>query len=282
MSSVDTRLSRHLARLKKHLGWLVLSVASCLLARALIPHEVLRGTNDVGGNFLQTFGGIYGVIVAFAIYVTWGQQNETQMAIEREAVSLLELYRVLGWFPSWPERDLVRGALRTYALAVPVARAERAHELVDEHQVIEVGLGHFLAHAPADDAERRIFDHAIDLFHELNEAREHRVTVASLRLPEGMRWFVYLGGAINVLTLDLVWVDSAVMHALLVMGMTWVIVAATSIVLDLDDPYTGDFRVEFRRFHQIARQMEQTRCPALAPIPRAVALPVALPVPPVD
>lgn len=252
---------RHLKRLVKHGGWISASIAILYAATHAIPESTLRGAIEVGGNFLQTFGGIYGIIVAFAIYVTWGEHNDTQVAIEKEAVSLIELYRVLAWFPSWNDRGLVRQHLRRYALSVPRAHLPSAsaadHE---EYAALDKSLSSFLNHPPGSPAEERLYPHALSLFHELNEAREHRVTVANLKLPNGLRWFVFIGGAICVGVLDLLWVESFAIHAAYVAGMTWVIVAAASITLDLDDPYAGDFVVDWARFHKTAGLMEDTEC----------------------
>ena len=252
----------HLHRLIKHLKWISLAVAGAMLCRHFLPLDMLRAANELGGSFLQTFGGMYGVIVAFAIYVTWGQLNETQVAIEREAVALLELYRILGWFTTWLERDTVRMRLIEYAVAVPRSHSSTvSSEKFDEHRVIDASMAKFLNHAPGSASEERLHSRALDLFHELNECREHRVTVSSLKLPLGMRWFVFIGGAITVGSMLFVWVDSAVIHGLFTAGMTWVVVAAASIVVDLDDPYTGDFIVNWKRFNETARLMELVHCP---------------------
>jgi hypothetical protein len=247
---------------------MAVSIAILYGVRALIAQAVLRGTIEAGGNFLQTFGGIYGVIVAFVMYVTWGEHNEVQVAIEKEAVSLIELYRALAWFPSWSERGGVREQLHRYALAVPAAHSPNPpSERVDEHGLLDLALAAFLRHPPGSPAEERLFDHVVRLFHELNGARGHRVTVASLTLPEGLKWFVIFGGAICIGTMTLLWIDSFAIHAALVAAMTWVVVATTSITLDLDDPYAGDFVVDWNRFHQTAKLMEQSRCDG-DPLPR--------------
>lgn len=261
---MNTALRRHARRLVKHAWWMTLAVTGQLLCRGYVPEATLRGTTDVGGNFLQTFGGIYGVIVAFTIFMVWQQHNETQMAVEREAVALSELYALTGWFTTWVKRDEVRRRLRDYARLVPALNgATPVKPEQDDKRLLDSAHADFLTHAPSA-AEERLFGSALDLFHELNEAREHRVTVSRLRLPEGLRWFVYLGGAILVAALWLVWVESQTVHALLTAGMTWVVVAATSLVLDLDDPFTGDFVVEWDRFTEAAAQMEARSCPPLA------------------
>ena len=255
---------RHLRRIRKHGAWLAISLLVLWASRHLIPEAALRSATDVGGNFLQTFGGMYGVIVAFAIYLVWTQHNDTQIAIEHEATALVELYRVLGWFPSWPTRDTVRASLREYARDVPTAyQAGAPHH--QERVVLERDLGAFLSHPPSGDTEERLYQTAIDRFHELNQARGHRVTAAKLRMGEGMRWFVYIGGGITVAGLELVWVDSFPLHAAFVAGLTWVVVAAASIVIDLDDPTSGDFIVDWSHFTHAAAAMEQAQCPAASP-----------------
>ncbi len=247
---------RHLWRLKKHVAWTALAVGGLAAVRTFVPQPVLAGAAGVGGNFLQTFGSMYGIIVAFAIYVTWQQHNDTQVAIEREAVSLGELHRVLRWFEGWVTRDAVRATLLAYARTVPRRYSERPpEEIVDEKGLLDAGLEAFLSHAPANPREERLYEPTLALFHELNEAREHRVTVAGLRLPEGLRWFVYLGGGISVVSLWLLWVDSLPVHALFTAAMTWVVVAAASIVIDLDLPYSGDFVVNWARFDEAAHRM---------------------------
>ena len=256
---MDDRIVRQLRRVRKHGGWQLVSLFFLWLGRQLIPEAALRAATDVGGNYLQTFGGIYGVIVAFAIYLVWTQHNDTQAAIEHEATALVELYRVLGWFPSWPERDDVRASLKAYAKGVP--HSYDGGPPIEERRLLEQGLGAFLTHAPANPAEDRLFQTAVDRFHELNQARGHRNTVARMRMGEGMRWFVFIGGALTVVGLELLWVDSFLMHAAFVSGMTWVVVAAASIVIDLDDPTTGDFIVDWSHFADAGASMELAHCP---------------------
>jgi hypothetical protein len=249
---------RHAHRLVKHTGFITLAFAGYFGCRLLIPQQVLKTANEVGGNFLQTFGGMYGIIVAFAMFVVWQQHNDTQIALEKEAVSLGELYRVLTWFSGWAESKQVREMLERYAVAVPEQYLEPGSSPKgDEQKLLRQASRSFLGHAPANATEERLYNLAIDLFHELNEAREHRVTVAALRLPESLRWFLYLGAAFCVAIVWVLFVESWEVQALFTAGMTWVVVAAVSIVLDLDDPFSGDFTVNWARFRQTADQMRE-------------------------
>ncbi len=253
---------RHLKRLRKHGFFLALGVGGLLAVRAAIPAEVLKSANEVGGNFLQTFGGFYGIIVAFAMYVVWQQHLETQTAVEREAVALREVWTMLGQFTSLANQVDLRNRLREYAHVVP--RLNRPHPLAcerDDKSLMRSTLLDFMRHDPAAGHEERLYQTTLDLFHELNEAREHRITVARQRLPEGIRAFIIIGGFISVATLWLLYVDATALHAVMVMSMTWVVVAAASIIFDLDDPFAGDFVVDWKRFTDAEQRMSDVGTP---------------------
>src|SRR3954469_17065414 len=162
-------LSRHLARLRRHSAFIALALGGLWVTQHFLPPALCKATNEVGGNFLQTFGGMYGIVVAFAIYVVWQQHNEVQVAIEREAVSLGELHRMLGFLGSWPHRETVRSRLREYALAVPTNNTLPVRSVVDERSLIESSLAEFLSWSPASPDEERIWGSALELFHEVNE-----------------------------------------------------------------------------------------------------------------
>ncbi len=247
----------HLRRLIKHVGWISVAMGLMVALRALVPVEALAGALDVGGNFLQTFGSIYGVLVAFAMFVVWQQHNDTQAAVEKEAVTLFELYRLVSRLDTWSEREPVVELLRAYAASV-LARygPQRESNPPDRRSMLLKVQDRLLSWQPGTPREERLSELVFDTFHELYEAREHRTTVAGLRLPDGLRWFVYLGGGICVATVALLRVESVPVHAAYVAGMTWVIVAAASIIIDLDDPFSGDFVVDWSRFQAMAKRMD--------------------------
>jgi hypothetical protein len=162
--------------------------------------------------------------------------------------------------------------LLQYAVTVPRVNDRNCAEMPgQERELLDRALGEYLEYLPEDPREQRFYDDGVQLFRQVNEAREHRETVAALRLPRALRWFVFIGAAISVCTLWLVWIESEVIQALFVASMTWVVVAASTLVLDLDDPYAGDFVVHWRRFHSVAEYMRVMHLPDLgADAPDAV------------
>src|SRR5262249_14896873 len=88
-----------------------------LPVRALVPPSLLQATNDVAGNYLQTLGTIYAVLLAFVVFVVWTQFNDARQYVEREANELLDLFRVAGALPASCQ-GRVRAVLTEYVEAV--------------------------------------------------------------------------------------------------------------------------------------------------------------------
>lgn len=46
--------------------------------RRFVPGDALAASNEVAGNYLQTLGTIYAVLLAFTVVVVWQQFNDAQ------------------------------------------------------------------------------------------------------------------------------------------------------------------------------------------------------------
>src|ERR1700758_2113688 len=80
-------------------GVSILSVVGLLAFRAVMPFADLRASTDAVGNYLQTVGGIYAVLLAFVVYVVWGQYNDARNYLDREATALVDLHRTSSGLP---------------------------------------------------------------------------------------------------------------------------------------------------------------------------------------
>ncbi len=66
------------ALLRPVLLGIAMAEAGLLVVRTCVSSSDLHNTNDVVGNYLQTLGTIYAVLLAFVVYVVWSQFNETR------------------------------------------------------------------------------------------------------------------------------------------------------------------------------------------------------------
>src|SRR5262250_3767500 len=93
------------------------SVVGLIAFRAVAPLDELHQAANELGNYLQTVGGIYAVLLAFVVYVVWGQFNEARGYLDREATALVDLHRTASALPSRSRTEIQRG-LRAYVDAV--------------------------------------------------------------------------------------------------------------------------------------------------------------------
>jgi hypothetical protein len=110
------------------------------------------------------------------------------------------------------------------ARAVPLSNGDpKASALASDHQLLEQCLAIFMCHTPGSPAEERLHSTALHLFHDLNVAREHRITVSN-PAPAGRPSMVRPhGGAVTVISMELLWVESMVMQGALVAFLTWAV-----------------------------------------------------------
>src|SRR5258708_7026624 len=87
-------------------GVSAVAVAGLIIARQVLSADDLRASSDSVGNYLQTVGGIYAVLLAFVVFVVWGQFNDCRSLVEREATALVDLHRTASGLPAATRREI--------------------------------------------------------------------------------------------------------------------------------------------------------------------------------
>jgi hypothetical protein len=238
-----------------------LSLTGLWLVRRYAPQEVLRASNDVVGNYLQTLGTVYAVLLAFVVYVVWGEFNDARLHVEREAQELVDLYRTAKGFPEGARLHL-QDHLRRYCDQVITlewlamarndeAAIERIGGLLDDAWE---GLKNF---EPERHCHGSLFDEALASFNELCDLRVTRLTSARLRIPFAMRLLLYFGAVIVIGSMWLFYLESFAVHAILTGCMAGALSHVLYLIWDLDDCFAGDWRVSRQPFRRARRYMDE-------------------------
>src|SRR5688572_20657052 len=111
------------------------AIAGLVALRTAVPAEALSGTADAVGNYVQTLGTIYAVLLAFVVFVVWTQFNEARTHVDREANELLDLFRTAKGLPE-AECARLQGYARDYVRAV-TAREWMAMRCPQDPRVID-------------------------------------------------------------------------------------------------------------------------------------------------
>lgn len=239
------------------LGASAVAIVALALLRPHLPTATLRKSNPEVGNYLQAVGTIYAVLLAFVVYVVWGQFDAARKQVDHEANEVIDLYRTADGFPA-AARDHVQRELTAYVADV-IAREWAAMAANDEAAIARTG-GHLdrvwdglHCLAPADDCQRALHGEALSRFNDLSDARTERLTSARMRIPFGLKLLLYVGAFVMVASMFLVQVDSFAVHAIMTGAMAGAVSHVLYLVIDLDDVFAGVWRVSPAGFERVER-----------------------------
>ncbi len=242
-----------------------IAVAEAGLAavRALLPHPILAASNDVVGNYLQTLGTIYAVLLAFVVFVVWSQFNDARNYVEREANEVLDLFRTAKGLPA-AKRAEVRRRLGAYVDAV-LAREWQAMACGGNAQVFkDVGLllellwDELHAFEPVSECTKAIHAEMLVRFNDLSDARTNRLTSARLKIPMALKILLYNGAVFTIASMYLFSVDSWPVHALMTGALAGALSHVLYVIHDLDDAFDGDWQVPREAFIRVQEYVRGT------------------------
>jgi hypothetical protein len=224
-------------------GACALSVVGLVIFRTAMPHTDLRAANGELGNYLQTIGGIYAVLLAFVVFVVWGQFNDGRGFVARESTALVDLHRTASGLPR-ATRTAIQTGLRAYVDAV-LADEWRAMAKRDDPTIDRVG--HMLDdvwHAihrcrPTSDCQHTVYGEVLRQFNELTDLRTSRLTSARSRIPTSMRVLLFTGAILVVGSMWLVMIPALWLHALVTAALAGAVSNVLYLIVDLDAAFDG-------------------------------------------
>lgn len=230
------------------------AVAGLVAFRALAPSEALQHASSELGNYLQTLGGVYAVLLAFVVVVVWNQFNEARALIEREASALVDLHRTASGLPEETRTEIQNG-LSQYVNAV-LHDEWRAMHVGDEAAIARVG--HRLDDVwlavhrckPADDCQHTVYGEVLSHFNELADLRTSRLAAARARVPTAMRILLYTGAVLVTGSIYLVYIPELWLHAAITAALAGAIAHILYIIIDLDDAFEGDSQISKAAFER--------------------------------
>jgi Protein of unknown function (DUF4239) len=259
--TIRRRVQSIVALMPSVLTTVLLSILGLWLVRRYADPEVLRASNDIVGNYLQTLGTVYAVLLAFVVYVVWGQFNDARAQVEREANELMDLYRTTEGLPE-AARARMHADLRRYVDEV-IEHEWKAMAKGDEACIDRVGRildeiwGELKCFEPESGCHGALYDEALGRFNDLADLRTMRLTSARLHIPFAMRLLLYFGAVIVIGSMWLFYLESFAMHALITGAMAGALSHVLYLIGDLDNCFAGDWRVSREPFRRAKRYMAE-------------------------
>jgi hypothetical protein len=227
------------------------SLLGLYLIRHLVPAAWLHANNEVAGNYLQTVGTIYAVLLAFVVFVVWQQHNDTRCAVEAEVNELLDFARTIEALPGTQQ---VKERLQAYCLLVleeewrAMAEGSWSHRAEQTLEHVWQALLEVPAH---NERAQTLYGEALARFNDLSDARSQRLYRGLLRLPLSLWVLLLTNGGLVVGSMWIFGLESFSAHALMTLALAGSIGFILFLVADLDNPYWGSWQVRPDAFQRV-------------------------------
>jgi len=240
----------------------ITAIAGLAIFYNVVDVDALRASSDSIGTYTQTLGGIYAVLLAFVVVVVWGQFNEARGFVNREANSVVDLYRIAGGLPD-DARDVIRQGLRDYVQGV-IDEEWQAMAKHDE-RVIEK-IGHRLDRVwsaihtcmPLNECQHTVYGEVLGRFNDLTELRTNRLVAAGAKIPVSMNVLLYTGALIMIGSIYLLPFDRFLLHAMVTGAFAGAVAHILFLIWDLDDAFAGDYQVDKNPFFRAQKALAAT------------------------
>lgn len=243
------------------IGASVVSVLGLFAFRGAAPLDELRRVADGMGNYLQTVGGVYAVLLAFVVYVVWNQFDAARAHVDRESAALVDLHRTASGLPK-ATRDQLQKGLREYVDAV-LHREWDAMVKRDEKTIASVGElldDVWLAiHScqPANECQVTIYGEVLSRFNDLTDVRTSRLTSSRQRIPIVMKILLFAGAATVIGSTWMMIFDPWWIHATVVSALSGAVAHILYLIIDLDDPFADRWAMSKAPFERAREAFER-------------------------
>jgi hypothetical protein len=219
---------------------------------ALVIQQLLRDgaslQSDVGsvGAFVGAIGTLYSVLTGFTVITVWQQFIDMDRAVKREARSLRELWRYVGYVGDAEGVENARNAIEQYRDRVvstewpamvsggtTTAAEDKYFEMADAVNGMKVTTR---KDVPA-------WAEAVRTLGEVSDARGERAVFVAQRMPTLLRLLLYIATVSLLLGMALLRFDSRWVGMVVLVFSVVVSLLVLEIIDDLDDPFSGSWAI---------------------------------------
>lgn len=242
-------------------GSAMLMVLVTYFVRSRVSEQVHQANNEVAGFILGVVGVIYGVLLAFMVLVVWQLYQDAQLTVENEANALVQVYRLGQEIPE-PYGSRIRVLSEVYAQQVvnkewsEISYGRSSSEVGDTVEMLwTLHRQMHTANADTPERESKLFD-ALDA---LGNYRRIRLLESRLDIPALLYQLLILGGVVTLGFTLFLRAPNWKAHLLMAAMFAGLVAFVLVLIIELDNPFTGDIRILPLAFQQALETFARLR-----------------------
>jgi hypothetical protein len=239
-------------------GTTLFAVAGMMYVRRRVPVEVLEKQHEVGGFLYSALAVIYGILLAFVVFVVWTSYQSASDAVSNESDQLVDLLRLSHGFPPETHGAIHRG-LRQYTNSVidlewPAMRNGRESPQVERE--IEGLWKIYLDPGAAVSRESPVLVESLSRMGRLADARRARLNKSTSRIPAALWILLLSGGLIMILFTYFFGIRNVRAQMLMTAALASQIAFILFLIAAIDRPFDGVMRIEPQPFRRVIERLD--------------------------
>ena len=228
------------------------SICGFLLVRKHVERWLGKppAQNEVISYYIAATGVVYGITLGLIAVGVWENYITVTLQVEQEAASLSALYRDVNSYPE-PIRSELTGGLKKYTrYIIDEAWALQEKGIVPDHGVdIVSGFQKTLySYEPVAEGQKIIHSSSIITYNQYILLRRQRIQNVKKGVAVMIWWVVFFGALINLILSWLFVVKNVSLHILMNGLLGALIGALIFLIIVLDYPFRGWFKVSSEPF----------------------------------
>jgi hypothetical protein len=229
------------------------ALAGLRLVRKKYSTEVLKENHEVAAIIFNAFGLLYGVVVAFVVFVTWSGYDDATKNLQMEANEVDDIFHMSKAFPD-PANKIIQQGLIDYTTSVYNDELKKmsqgdislhsnramARLLIVFHQMDEKSI-----------PNKELYAESLKRLDNLTQYRRLRIFAGNNTVPPVI-WFVLLvGGGITVSYAFFFGMKNIKAQYMITAALTVTITLILFLIYVLDHPFTGTSKISAEPLKQV-------------------------------
>ena len=232
------------------------------ILRTTLGLDIFVGDLSGIGILVSFLGTIYTLIGAFTIVEVWGQFNTVNSLLSKEAKSLTSIWNYIDYLNDKVLDKSMKAALVAYInstiknehdeAAKGIRSIHPSGELLSIYRVLDnISFN--------DKRDAAVFPLLVTAYEELSSIRSERIDASVARLPGLLKFFFNTLTFILMLGFLLIGFNNTQLYVFSIIAVSCITSATYQIIFDLDNPFDGDWNIEYTPFEHARQYILETK-----------------------
>src|SRR6266481_6763 len=235
------------------------ALAGVRFVRKAYPAEVLKENHEVAAVIFNAFGLLYGVVVAFVVFVTWGGYDDAKKNLEMEANEADDIFHITKTFPD-PARGMIQRGLIDYIASVyndELKRMSQGDISLQSNRSMARLITVFYQVDDKTVPNRELYAESLTRLNNLAQYRRIRIFAGNDTVPLAVWLVLLVGGVITISYTYFFGMKNIKAQYMLTATLTVTITLILFLIYVLDHPFTGTSKVSTEPLKQVMEILQK-------------------------